>query len=129
VNYIDHLPANLVAAEYGQFGRRRFVGVVSPHLSADFTSLLAVELAASQGPFQVAEDLQKMNLVAGLSHRLGEHGGFDARVFDGYESVHPLADGWRDRVDLHQIAPLVVHAIKFGGHYVPAATAAIDRYV
>ena len=50
-------------------------------------------------------------------------------VFDGYESVHPLADGWRDRVDLHQIAPLVVHAIKFGGHYVPAATAAIDRYV
>jgi fructosamine-3-kinase len=56
-------------------------------------------------------------------------GGFDARVFDGYESVHPLADGWRDRVDLHQIAPLVVHAIKFGGHYVPAATAAIDRYV
>ena len=56
-------------------------------------------------------------------------GGFGADAFAGYESVSPLADGWRDRVDLHQIAPLVVHAIKFGGHYVAAATAAIDRYV
>ena len=45
-----------------------------------------------------------------------------------YAEVHPLADGWEDRVALHQIAPLVVHAIKFGGHYVGAAEAAIDRY-
>ena len=34
----------------------------------------------------------------------------------------PLAEGWEDRVSLHQIAPLVVHAIKFGGGY-PAAAA------
>jgi hypothetical protein len=31
-------------------------------------------------------------------------------------------------VPLHQVAPLVVHAIKFGGGYVGAATDAIDRY-
>jgi fructosamine-3-kinase len=55
-------------------------------------------------------------------------GGFGGEAFAGYESVRPLADGWRDRVDLHQVAPLVVHAIKFGGHYVAAATRAISRY-
>jgi fructosamine-3-kinase len=32
------------------------------------------------------------------------------------------------RVPLHQIAPLVVHAIKFGGSYRAAAQAAISRY-
>ena len=34
----------------------------------------------------------------------------------------------RTRVALHQIAPLVVHAIKFGGGYVGAATRAINQY-
>jgi fructosamine-3-kinase len=55
-------------------------------------------------------------------------GGFGPEVFAGYDSVRPLADGWRDRVELHQIAPLVVHAIKFGGSYVASASRAIDRY-
>jgi fructosamine-3-kinase len=55
-------------------------------------------------------------------------GGFGADCFAGYADVAPLAAGWEDRVALHQIAPLVVHAIKFGGSYVGAATAAIDRY-
>jgi hypothetical protein len=36
--------------------------------------------------------------------------------------------GREDRVALHQIAPLVVHAIKFGGSYAAAASDAIDRY-
>lgn len=56
-------------------------------------------------------------------------GGFGAEAWDGYRSVRPLADGWQTRIELHQIAPLVVHAIKFGGGYVGAATRAIDRYV
>ena len=55
-------------------------------------------------------------------------GGFGAACFDAYEEVSPLAAGWQDRVPLHQIAPLVVHAIKFGGGYVPAASEAIARY-
>jgi fructosamine-3-kinase len=55
-------------------------------------------------------------------------GGFGTEAFAGYESVRPLADGWRDRIELHQIAPLVVHAIKFGGSYVASAGRAIDRY-
>jgi len=55
-------------------------------------------------------------------------GGFGADCFAAYEEVRPLAGGWRDRIALHQIAPLVVHAIKFGGHYVDAAATAIERY-
>jgi fructosamine-3-kinase len=55
-------------------------------------------------------------------------GGFSAECFAAYEERHPLSSGWQERVPLHQIAPLVVHAIKFGGGYVAAATAAIARY-
>ena len=55
-------------------------------------------------------------------------GGFSAECFRAYDEVHPLRDGWQERVALHQIAPLVVHAIKFGGGYVRAASAAIARY-
>jgi fructosamine-3-kinase len=55
-------------------------------------------------------------------------GGFEPACFAAYADRWPLADGWADRVALHQIAPLVVHAIKFGGGYVSAARAAIARY-
>ncbi len=54
-------------------------------------------------------------------------GGFGDDCFAAYAEVHPLAEGWGNRVPLHQIAPLVVHAIKFGGGYVGAAEAAIAR--
>ena len=55
-------------------------------------------------------------------------GGFGEACFASYDEVHPLAEGWPARVELHQIAPLVVHAIKFGGGYVQAAQRAIARY-
>lgn len=47
-------------------------------------------------------------------------GGFGDEVFRAYEEVTPLAEGWQQRIKLHQLAPLVVHAIKFGGSYVGA---------
>jgi fructosamine-3-kinase len=55
-------------------------------------------------------------------------GGFGSACFAAYAEAHPLADGWEGRVALHQIAPLVVHAVKFGGGYVEAATRAIVQY-
>jgi fructosamine-3-kinase len=55
-------------------------------------------------------------------------GGFGPDAFAAYQEVHPLAPGWDDRVSLHQIAPLVVHAVKFGPGYVPAATRAIEAW-
>jgi fructosamine-3-kinase len=53
-------------------------------------------------------------------------GGFGDACFAAYTEISPLADGWEERVLLHQLAPLVVHAIKFGGGYVGATTRALD---
>ncbi|MFB0927670.1 MAG: fructosamine kinase family protein [Acidimicrobiales bacterium] len=55
-------------------------------------------------------------------------GGFDEGVFHAYNDANPLADGWADRVALHQLAPLLLHAIKFGGGYVEAAMTAAQKY-
>jgi fructosamine-3-kinase len=55
-------------------------------------------------------------------------GGFGDDVFTAYREVCPLATDWQDRVELHQLAPLVVHAIKFGGGYVAAVDRAVTRY-
>ncbi len=40
-----------------------------------------------------------------------------AEVLEGYQSVRPLRDGWRDRVGLHQLYPLLAHVALFGGGY------------
>ncbi|MFI2102560.1 fructosamine kinase family protein [Isoptericola sp. NPDC019693] len=39
-------------------------------------------------------------------------------ILAGYEAERPLARGWRERVPLHQLYPLAVHAVLFGGGYV-----------
>ena len=39
------------------------------------------------------------------------------RVLDAYTEEAPLADGWEERVPLHQLFPLLVHACLFGGGY------------
>lgn len=51
------------------------------------------------------------------------------RVLAAYDDVFPLADGWRRRVALHQVHPLLVHAALFGGGYGAQAVAAARRYV
>lgn len=45
-------------------------------------------------------------------------GGFADAVFHAYAEAHPLADGWASRVALYQLAPIGIHAIKFGGGYI-----------
>lgn len=39
------------------------------------------------------------------------------RFFAAYEDVSPLANGWRQRIELWQLLPLLVHAALFGGGY------------
>jgi fructosamine-3-kinase len=41
-----------------------------------------------------------------------------------YTEAVPLAGGWRSRVPLHQLHPLLVHACLFGREYAPQVTAA-----
>jgi fructosamine-3-kinase len=51
------------------------------------------------------------------------------RVFAAYEEPAPLAAGWRERVDLYQLLPLLVHALLFGGSYAAAVGRAARAYV
>jgi len=46
------------------------------------------------------------------------------RILAGYQEAAPLAPGWRQRVGLHQLFPLLVHAVLFGGGYGASAGAA-----
>jgi fructosamine-3-kinase len=47
-------------------------------------------------------------------------------VLAGYQSVRPLRDGWRARVGLHQLYPLLAHVALFGSAYVRQAEQAVE---
>ena len=51
------------------------------------------------------------------------------RLLAAYDEAAPLADGWRDRVLLHQVHPLLLHAVLFGGSYGAQALRAARRYL
>ena len=73
----------------------------SPHGSA-----WLIDPAAHGGHRE--SDLAMLDLF-GLPHLDG--------VLAAYDDAAPLADGWRDRVGLHQLFPLLVHTVLFGGGY------------
>jgi fructosamine-3-kinase len=43
------------------------------------------------------------------------------RVLAGYQEAAPLADGWPARAGVHQLFPLLVHAVLFGRGYAEQA--------
>jgi fructosamine-3-kinase len=47
-----------------------------------------------------------------------------SQILGRYQDVAPLAEGWRERVPLHQLHPLLVHVCLFGSAYRDAALAA-----
>jgi fructosamine-3-kinase len=49
-------------------------------------------------------------------------------VVASYHEVWPLAGGWRERIGLHQLFPLLVHAVLFGSGYGARAAATARRY-
>jgi fructosamine-3-kinase len=51
-----------------------------------------------------------------------------SRVIDAYHEGHPLTDGWRDRLAIHQLYPLLVHSAAFGGGYAARAAAGVTSY-
>ena len=50
------------------------------------------------------------------------------RVMAAYDEAQPLAEGWEDRLGIHQLFPLLVHACMFGGGYGARAGAVAARY-
>jgi fructosamine-3-kinase len=49
------------------------------------------------------------------------------RALAAYDEAAPLATGWRERVPMHQLHPLLVHVVLFGGGYAAQAVAAARR--
>ncbi|MCI1667406.1 MAG: fructosamine kinase family protein [Olsenella sp.] len=45
-----------------------------------------------------------------------------------YNEVSPLADGWRERVGIHQLVPVLLHCMLFGESYVGLALSIARRY-
>jgi fructosamine-3-kinase len=109
------------------------------------------ELAGpAEPPARLHGDLWSGNVHAGSDGRLwlldpAAHGGHREtdlamlalfgcphleRLLSGYTDVVPLVPGWQQRVPLHQLFPLLVHAVLFGGGYggkaVAAARAAVE---
>lgn len=50
-------------------------------------------------------------------------------VMAAYDEEHPLAEGWEDRLAIHQLFPLLVHACLFGGQYGARAARLAGRYL
>ncbi|MEU7903875.1 fructosamine kinase family protein [Actinoplanes sp. NPDC049118] len=63
-------------------------------------------------------DLAQLALFGGAPHLKA--------IISAYGEVWPLADGWRERVPLHQLHLLLVHTAAFGGAYRGAVRAAAD---
>jgi fructosamine-3-kinase len=50
------------------------------------------------------------------------------RVLDAYQESHPLTEGWEERIGLHQLFPLLVHAVLNGSGYGARAATLAARY-
>lgn len=48
-------------------------------------------------------------------------------VLSAYDEAADLADGWRERVALHQLHPLLVHTVLFGASYATQAVRAAEE--
>ncbi|WP_024804881.1 fructosamine kinase family protein [Nocardia sp. BMG51109] len=48
------------------------------------------------------------------------------RILAAYQEAAPLKPGWRQRIPLHQLYPLLVHVVLFGGTYRGSAVAAAE---
>src|SRR5699024_8606890 len=46
-------------------------------------------------------------------------------IFTAYGEAATLPEGWRERIGLHQVFPLLVHALLFGGGYAAATGSAV----
>ncbi len=56
-------------------------------------------------------------------------GGFSRRVFDAYGESFPFLPGYRERIPLVQLYPLLVHLNLFGTTYLSAVRQILRRYV
>lgn len=52
-----------------------------------------------------------------------------ATILSAYDEVSPLTSGWRERIELHQLHPVMLHAVLFGGGYAARAVSIAHGYL
>jgi fructosamine-3-kinase len=55
-------------------------------------------------------------------------GGFHVDTYKAYQEVYPLEAGWKQRVDLCNLYPLLVHVNLFGGNYVKQVKQVVNQF-
>ena len=55
-------------------------------------------------------------------------GGFGNGWIDAYNEVYPLESGWRERIPIGQLYPLMIHVNLFGGGYVTDVLHALKQF-
>lgn len=51
-----------------------------------------------------------------------------AEVYRAYDAESPLAEGWQERIGLHQLTMIIMHAVLFGGGYIGQALELASEY-
>lgn len=54
---------------------------------------------------------------------------YTQRIWDAYNEVSPLEDGWHERLALHQLHILMVHCQLFGAAYIPDTMSIVQRFL
>ncbi len=126
-------------------------GSITPDQAATIEAVIPrlADLVPEEPPARLHGDLWNGNVLWGLDGTVwvvdpAAHGGHREsdlamlalfglphlpRVLDAYDEVSPLAEGWQDRVTLHQLHPLLVHACLAGGGYGARAAVAAGHYL
>jgi protein-ribulosamine 3-kinase len=55
-------------------------------------------------------------------------GGFGPEMYESYNEVYPLENGWKERIDICNLYPLMVHANLFGESYVWDVKGILGRF-
>jgi fructosamine-3-kinase len=55
-------------------------------------------------------------------------GGFDHRMYHSYHETYPLEKNWEERVEIHNLYPLLVHVNLFGGSYVQQVKGILRKF-
>lgn len=55
-------------------------------------------------------------------------GSYPVEALDHYQNLHPLEKGLNERIDIHQLYPLMVHLILFGKGYLNGVESTLKKY-
>ena len=55
-------------------------------------------------------------------------GGFNVSFYEAYHEEYKLEPGWKERIELHNLYPLLVHVNLFGGSYLHTVEAILRRF-